>query len=113
MASLALWIVRAARFFPLPAAARRHVDECGVVELFDSVFDPSIRRPSALDVLGLTGRRFSPNLHLAVDFGPSFSDEVLEGIHRPMEPGRISPHNLRPYILDEGEIIELRPKTLH
>jgi hypothetical protein len=53
MASLALTAIRAAERLPLPATAKAHLERCASIELFDSVFDASIPRPTLGQVFGL------------------------------------------------------------
>jgi hypothetical protein len=52
MASLAMWAIRLGKRLPLPRRAHRHLDLCATVELFDSVFDKSVSRPTLWHVLG-------------------------------------------------------------
>jgi hypothetical protein len=53
MASLALWAIRIGKRLPLPRRAQRQLDLCTTVELFESVFDKSVARPTLWHVLGL------------------------------------------------------------
>lgn len=104
MPSLALIAIRLGDRLPLPRKAKSHLERCAAIELLDSVFDPTVMRPTLAQVLGLVP------LHRRV---ARLQDVEGIGVEGRYGAGSVRPDGLSPHVFNGAYGHDGVAHTLH